>query len=161
MQSKEFLTWLLTPKSAIFTTPFVDSKIFGGLMSRWITFCSLCKYSSPYNNWIVIKLSICSGIEPTFYKIPARLPAFMYSRAILMPFSVTNAPYDFMMFGWQHLWRVRNSEIIALLTLLSSDSCTSFSAKSFLVGLWIAFLTHPYAPEPSLLKVTMSFILIS
>jgi hypothetical protein len=31
--------------------------------------------------------------------ILARLPEFMYSRAIVIPFSVGNAPYDLIIFG--------------------------------------------------------------
>ena len=156
MKSWEFLIEPLTPKSAIFISPFMFSRIFCGLMSLWIIFFYLWRYSRPLKSWTVITPIVCSGIFEILVMMEARLPAFMYSNAIETPYSVKNAPYIFRMLGWSHRCSSVSSDMIASRAVASFWRRTSFSAITFLDGLWIAFLTQPEAPHPNLLNRTIS-----
>ncbi len=95
-------------------------------------------------------------MQPNLLMIPPRLPEFMYSKAIVIPFSVGNAPYDFIILGWSHSLSICNSDIICYLIRASRLTFTSFKASSFLDGLCYAFLTQPDAPSPNLFSGIIS-----
>ncbi len=141
MQSKVFSIYPLTPKSAIFTHPFLFIKMLEGFMSLWSIFLTLCKYSIPFNICTVINPIIYSGTFPTSLITSANDPASIYSKAMWTCPSFRNAPYDRTTNSLSHSCRVFSSRRIYFLTFSFDCSGITLSAMIFFVGVCTTFST--------------------
>jgi hypothetical protein len=71
--------WTDQPKSAIFTSPFMPSSRFSGLMSRWMTL-RLCRYCRARAIWAIYKAARSSLKVPSLRRILYSSPLAAYSR---------------------------------------------------------------------------------
>mmetsp|Transcript_17616 Transcript_17616/g.60212 ORF Transcript_17616/g.60212 Transcript_17616/m.60212 type:complete len:203 (-) Transcript_17616:201-809(-) len=152
------------PKSESLHSPAWLRSRFPGLMSRWIVLRSTCSTRSARRIWRQNAASTRSGTLPAFWSAPARLPASMYSSAMVISWSsgVKKAP--------QKRTRPRSPPAgTSMSHLISFSICERFSrsvtrmdlrARKVCDGTCMALRTQLDAPSPMTSKGRNSLRLI-
>src|SRR3569833_383725 len=146
-----FGAWTLQPKSEILISPGMPTRMFSGLMSRWMT-CFRCRYRSADAIWAMYWAAFHSGKRFSRRRCLYSSPLPANSRMRKMRLLSWKCPYILRMLGCRRLLWISISRRTCFSTpdpCCSSDLYSTLSAQMKPLVRSRARYTRPNLPFPS------------